>query len=144
MKKPFKPIQERIRPLFVLPLLFILSCTTASFSTVESTLQPTGRMEEGVRTFYITAVNFEFIPSQMIVRKGETVKIVVTSADDNHGLAIPAFDVDTAVKPDEHNELKFTPDRRGRFQVECSEFCGLGHSWMEGELIVLPQRQERE
>src|SRR6476661_5688368 len=43
------------------------------------------------RTIAITARRFEFVPSRIEVTQGEPVRLVVTSADGVHGVAIRKF-----------------------------------------------------
>lgn len=72
--------------------------------------------------------------------EGDVVRLVVTSADVTHGLAIPdyhiAIDVPTGGAP---VTTEFTATRAGRFDITCSEFCGMGHARMHATLIVRPK-----
>ena len=47
------------------------------------------------RAIVITAKRFEFVPSTITLKKGETVKLVVTSEDVTHGLFIRPLKIDT-------------------------------------------------
>ncbi len=70
------------------------------------------------------------------MRKGERVRLVVTSEDVDHGFALKEFDIDQELKAKQTKAIEFTPNREGRFQFSCSVFCGDGHNDMAGELIV--------
>ncbi|HXG64304.1 MAG TPA: DUF5777 family beta-barrel protein [Blastocatellia bacterium] len=102
------------------------------FTITPSSLCAAGQAKE----IKITARKFTFEPKTVTVRKGEPVKLVVTSEDVDHGLAISDFDIDVAVKAKETKAIEFTPDRAGKFRIYCSVFCGDGHPDMEGELVV--------
>ena len=88
------------------------------------------------REIKITARRFEFSPKTITVRKGERVRLVVTSEDVDHGFALKEFDIDQEIKAKQTKVIEFTPNREGRFQFSCSVFCGDGHNDMAGELIV--------
>ena len=40
--------------------------------------------------------------------------------------------------PGRYTQIWFQPDRLGRFDVLCAEYCGAGHSRMWAEVVVLP------
>ena len=95
-----------------------------------------------VRRIEITASRFEFVPPQIEARRGETVELVVRSADTEHGLAIKAFGVKMTVpKGGAAVTARFVADRAGRFPFVCSEWCGSGHRRMRGELVVTEATQ---
>src|ERR1044071_8290288 len=89
------------------------------------------------REIKILARKFEFQPSTITVRKGEAVKLAVTSEDVDHGIAIEAFGIDQQVKAKQTRVIEFTPDREGKFEFSCSVFCGDRHPEMIGQLIVI-------
>ncbi|MFY9553287.1 MAG: DUF5777 family beta-barrel protein [Blastocatellia bacterium] len=90
------------------------------------------------REIKITARKFEFIPKTITVRKGDRIKLVVTSEDVDHGIAIKEFDIDQQIKAKQTKVIELTPNTEGRFEFSCSVFCGDGHPDMVGELIVTP------
>lgn len=84
----------------------------------------------------VAARKYTFAPSTITVRKGEPVRLVVTSEDVDHGLAINDLGIDRAVKANQTTVIEFTPDKEGLFRISCSVYCGEGHPEMEGTLIV--------
>lgn len=103
-----------------------------------ATGSPTGLAADGaVRTFEITASRFKFEPSLIAVERGETVNLVLRSADTDHGLAISAYRVKVAIpKGGAAVGVSFVARQAGRFTIECSEYCGSGHKRMKAELVV--------
>jgi cytochrome c oxidase subunit 2 len=89
-----------------------------------------------IRTIEITARKWDFSPGTISVKKGETVKLMITSEDVTHGFSLPEFGIDETLKPGEIVEVEFTPDKTGSFTFRCSVFCGTGHGGMKGTLIV--------
>lgn len=95
--------------------------------------QPTPRKVE------ITAKRFEYEPSEITVKKGEPVLLVVTSQDVSHGLRLRELNVDLKIdKPGGTAEVQFTPDLVGDFVGHCSVFCGASHGSMALTLHVVP------
>jgi cytochrome c oxidase subunit 2 len=43
--------------------------------------------------------------------------------------------------PGRYTQTWFTADRPGRYEIFCTEYCGLGHSSMLGELVVMPETE---
>ena len=88
------------------------------------------------REIKVAAKRFTFEPKTITVRKGEQVKLIVTSEDVAHGIAIEEFGVDQRVDARQTKVVEFTANRVGRFRISCSVFCGDGHPDMAGELVV--------
>ena len=91
---------------------------------------------EESRAIVITAKRFEFVPSTITLKKGETVKLVVTSEDVTHGLFIRPLKIDTDLVPGKTEELTVTPQSAGTFTAICHHFCGAGHGNMKLTVVV--------
>jgi cytochrome c oxidase subunit 2 len=91
---------------------------------------------EEPRAIVITAKRFEFVPSTITLKKGETVKLVVTSEDVTHGLFIRSLKIDTDLTPGETQQLSVTPQTAGTFTAICHHFCGSGHGGMKLTVVV--------
>lgn len=92
--------------------------------------------EEEEHAFTIIARKWEFDPSEIRVKQGEHVELYVTSEDVEHGISIPAFDVNERLPPGKTVDISFVADKRGTFPMACSVYCGAGHSSMKGQIIV--------
>jgi cytochrome c oxidase subunit 2 len=91
---------------------------------------------EEPRAIVITAKRFEFVPSTITLKKGETVKLVVTSEDVTHGLFIRPLKIDTDLTPGETQQITVTPQSAGTFTAICHHFCGAGHGNMKLTVVV--------
>lgn len=91
---------------------------------------------EEPRAIVITAKRFEFVPSTITLKKGETVKLVVTSEDVTHGLFIRPLKIDTDLTPGESQQITVTPQSAGTFTAICHHFCGAGHGNMKLTVVV--------
>lgn len=92
--------------------------------------------ETGAREIKVTAKNFAFDPAEITVKKGEKIKLTLTNADGNHGIGIPAFNVNLKPGPGGTGSTVFIADQAGSFPFFCDVFCGEGHRSMRGTLIV--------
>ncbi len=93
---------------------------------------------DAVRSISINAERFNFSPSKITIKLGETVELVLTSEDTGHGFKIPDAGIDVAIPQRGKGEIRvrFAATRTGRFTYECSRPCGAGHNLMRGVLIV--------
>lgn len=87
----------------------------------------------------VVAKRFSYQPSEITVKKGEPVLLVVTSQDVGHGLRIRELNVDLKTpKSGGTTQVQFTPNLTGDFVGHCSVFCGAGHGSMTLTLHVVP------
>lgn len=91
---------------------------------------------EAAKEFSITARQWEFSPSSITVQQGDRVMFHITSVDVTHGFAIPDFNVNVSLVPNEMKTIEFIADKQGTFGFFCSIFCGSGHANMVGQLMV--------
>ncbi len=67
-----------------------------------------------------------------------TVQLVMTSNDVIHSFFVPEFRQKMDVLPGEETKLVITPNKTGRYTIQCAELCGLGHAAMLQVVEVLP------
>jgi cytochrome c oxidase subunit 2 len=93
---------------------------------------------QAVKEFTVTAKNWEFAPSSITVKKGDRVRLKITSVDVAHGLALTDFNVSVHVEPGQTQTVEFVADKVGTFTFFCNVFCGEGHRGMKGIFVVQP------
>jgi cytochrome c oxidase subunit II len=89
------------------------------------------------RRIEITAKRFDFSPSEITLKKGEPVVLVLTSADVSHGLRFRDLDLNLKAGKGQTAQIGFTPTKTGDFVGQCSVFCGTGHGRMKLTLHVV-------
>ena len=89
-----------------------------------------------VKEFKITSKQFAFEPSTIEVNRGDRVRLIVTSIDVPHGIAIPEYGINERLDPGKQVTIEFIAEKEGTFTTFCSVFCGSGHSNMKGKIIV--------
>jgi cytochrome c oxidase subunit 2 len=112
---------------FLRALTLTLICTFCAGSAVAS---------DAVRTIEIHAHRYSFTPSEISVKKGETVKLKVYSDDVPHSLLIKDLGINLPVTKGKPGETAFTPQKTGDFNGECGRFCGSGHGTMKFTMHV--------
>jgi nitrosocyanin len=95
-------------------------------------------------TMSFTVVNIEYegtkvwTPGTLVVKKGTLVKVRlinnVPTDPNQHGFAIPAFNVAAVVTRGTPETVEFTADKEGVFPITCQ----LHPAHVGGELVVLP------
>jgi cytochrome c oxidase subunit 2 len=68
---------------------------------------------------------------------GKPVKLIMTSEDVIHNVAIPAFRVKQDVIPGRYTYLWFQATKPGTYHLNCALFCGTEHSKMTGWVTVM-------
>ncbi len=84
----------------------------------------------------VVAKNWEFEPSVITVKEGQTLDMQIISIDVEHGFSLPDFGINKTLKPGQVEVFSFVADKKGTFSFTCSVFCGEGHRQMTGTLIV--------
>lgn len=77
----------------------------------------------------------------LFVPLNKPVKLELNSLDVVHSLYIPAFRVKEDVVPGSKKMQWFIPQTEGLFDLFCTEYCGLNHSYMINIVKVMPQQQ---
>ena len=83
--------------------------------------------QEQPRRIEVVAKRFDFTPSEITLKKGEPVILVLTSKDVQHGLKLDAFNQVVIAKKGQSSQVQFTPSEAGTFVAQCASFCGAGH-----------------
>ena len=116
--------------ILILGLLILSGCSSPA--NIESTTELTGEVKE----FTMMAQQWEFVPDIIEVNKGDTVRLIITSMDVEHGFSISEFGVSVDLPVNEDVVVEFVASEAGNFEFGCSVYCGSGHLGMDGELIV--------
>jgi len=75
--------------------------------------------------------------NELHVPVDKTIRLVMASEDVIHSFYVPAFRVKRDVVPGTLETIWFKPDKTGVFKFECTQFCGLQHANMVGEVTVM-------
>ncbi|MEZ4221233.1 MAG: cytochrome c oxidase subunit II [Polyangiaceae bacterium] len=67
------------------------------------------------------------------------VRLVISSVDVLHSVWIPNFRVKMDAVPGRYTDLWFNATEVGEFPLECTEYCGKGHSEMLTKVVVESQ-----
>jgi cytochrome c oxidase subunit 2 len=67
----------------------------------------------------------------------KTIRLVMASEDVIHSFFVPAFRIKHDVVPGTLETVWFKANKTGIFKLECTQFCGLQHATMQGEIVVM-------
>ena len=76
----------------------------------------------------------------LVVPVDTTIKVIVTSNTNTHAFAVPQFGVKIDAVPGRINETWFKVREEGTFNGQCSEICGVNHSFMPIEVKVVSKQ----
>lgn len=114
-------------------------CLMFSFSVAGSLhARPAEEGRRADRQVAIVAERFNYVPSRVKVRRGQTIEFVLSSEDTYHGFYIRDLGVDVRIPPLGKGEARVLVrfEKSGRYVFECSRPCGAGHNAMRGLIIV--------
>jgi heme/copper-type cytochrome/quinol oxidase subunit 2 len=100
------------------------------------------RAEDATMSFTVVNLEYEgskmWLPGTIVVQKGTLVKLKlvnnVPSDPNQHGFAIPAYNIAEVVNRGEPKNVEFKADKAGVFPFNCQ----LHPAHIGGELVVLP------
>ncbi len=101
-----------------------------SFSATGNVVLDTTTQTGEVKEFNVKAFRFGYTPDEIIVNKGDRVKIIIDNTDTLHGMRIPKLEING------NDVIEFVADQAGEFVWYCNNMCGTGHREMSGKLIV--------
>ncbi len=102
-------------------------------------------------TIDVNVAMFAFQPSEIRVKQGQVVKLVLHALDDGqlpeitgttefsgHGFYVGGpYDIwITGLRKDTTKEVVFEAAFAGEYEIECAVLCGVGHYYMKAMLIV--------
>ena len=87
-------------------------------------------------TVSIRASRRGFSPSSLTLRRGETTRLVLSSADGEHCFAIDELRIEKRIVPGRETRFDLTPDRSGTFAFHCCLESGEAAATERGQLTV--------
>lgn len=118
-------------------LIVIAALAPAALNIAATAPGNEGAMASGnERVIKITARRFSYSPDQIVLKKGEAVRLEFTSLDFVHGFKVPDLGIRADLPPGVTTSVRLQPDKTGSYAFLCDNFCGAGHEEMHGKIIV--------
>jgi cytochrome c oxidase subunit II len=134
----------------VIPLLFVVLLSVISVRIwYEIMLEPeNGLVVEAIgHQFYFSfrypQINGE-VTDEMHLPLNVPVTLNLTSADVIHGFWVPAMRLKNDTVPGLVTTIRFTPRLAGRYPIICTQFCGVDHSEMDKQVLVIENKASFE
>nr|FAA04229.1 TPA: cytochrome c oxidase subunit II [Triannulata magna] len=77
------------------------------------------------------------VDNRLIIPYGMTTQLLVTASDVIHSWAMPSLGLKVDAVPGRLNQALFTPTIMGLLYGQCSELCGVNHSFMPITLEII-------
>jgi cytochrome c oxidase subunit 2 len=88
------------------------------------------------QTIKVVMKKYNFEPSEIHVKSGQTIELEVTTADVQHGLDIPDLGIKESVQPGKTATVRFKAPAKGEYKIVCGVICGPHHDDMQAKLVV--------
>jgi cytochrome c oxidase subunit 2 len=88
-------------------------------------------------TINIVAQRFHYTPDEITLKRGKPVVLAIRSLDFVHGFKVPELGLRVDLPPGRVTEVRLTPQKTGKFDFLCDNFCGSGHEEMSGRIVVV-------
>lgn len=75
------------------------------------------------------------------VPEDTAIQLIVTSRDVFHNFGIPSQRVKTDAIPGQYTDTWFIANETGTYMAQCYELCGVGHSYMTAEVVVMEESE---
>jgi cytochrome c oxidase subunit II len=82
------------------------------------------------------------VPDELHLAVGVPVTIEVTSIDVIHSFWVPAFRLKQDMIPGMVVPMTLTPTAIGKYEIVCTEFCGVGHSGMRDRYVYVQSKPD--
>lgn len=79
--------------------------------------------------------------NELHIPVGRKIKLIMTTEDVIHDFFVPAFRMKTDVVPGKYTTQWFEATKPGTYRFFCAEYCGMNHSGMIGQVIVMEPRE---
>ena len=77
--------------------------------------------------------------ASLVLPVGQPVELTLVSQDVIHGFYVRELRVQQDMVPGMQIPVRFTPTRIGKYEIACTQLCGLGHYRMRAYLEVVSQ-----
>jgi cytochrome c oxidase subunit II len=77
----------------------------------------------------------------LVVPVNKAIRLNLYSPDVIHSLYIPAFRIKQDIVPGKENAMWFIAGREGEYEILCTAYCGLRHSYMESKVKVVKEEE---
>src|SRR5580704_16619277 len=82
----------------------------------------------------------DIITAEMAIPVNREIRLLMHSKDLSHSFYVPAMRIHQDFVPGLDLQIHFTATKVGRYEIVCSQLCGLGHYNMKAYLEVLSQQ----
>jgi cytochrome c oxidase subunit II len=126
----------------LLPLIIVIALSMLGSVTLAETLRMDPRALEIRVVGQQWSWRFEYpeqgiISEELVLPVNKQILLRLTSIDVIHSFWVPEFRVKQDALPGTERELRITPNKLGKFTLNCAEMCGTQHAYMSSAVAVV-------
>lgn len=101
-------------------------------------IAPVGCRRDAAPTQHIQVVmkKYSIDPPVIRIPRGETVELLISTADVQHGFDIPKLSIKQPIQPGQTVSVVLHAPPKGEYEIVCGVICGPHHDDMGGKLVV--------
>lgn len=93
------------------------------------------------KTFTFIMKNLVLNPNNIEIAEGTFARFILTSIDKPYGLRIEGYELEVDIEPGKESYLDFKADKKGIFEMKCSQYCYGNEGKLLGKISVVPARK---
>src|SRR5258708_32333616 len=119
--------ESHMKKLIALPVLLLMVA-----------IAPVGCRRDSAPTSHIKVVmkKYSIDPPVIRIRSGETVELLISTADVQHGFDVPKLGIKQPIQPGQTVSVVLHAPDQGDYEIVCGIICGPHHDDMGGKLVV--------
>lgn len=131
---------------FFLSSIIVLSLITWTYGTLLFVEQPDPELSGDEMVVKVTGFQFGWkfeypnghtTSGELRIPEGQRIRLLGTSEDVFHAFGIPGLRVKMDTIPGQETSTWVLAEEPGSYQAQCYELCGVGHSFMTADIIVM-------
>jgi cytochrome c oxidase subunit II len=133
----------------VLPLIIVIGLfAIGAKGYIGSSVPPDEALEIRVTgekwLWTFTYPNGNVTVNEFAIPKGRPIKLIMSAKDVLHSFYVPEFRVKQDVVPGQYTTMWFEAVKVAESTIQCTEYCGTGHSEMLGKVMVMEEKDYQD
>lgn len=115
-------------------LTLVSGCGTNSSQSSNTT---TASAPKDAQVVHVVAEDYDWTLDKTTFKVNKPIEFVLSCREGDHGFGIEGTNVNVPIASGQHKTEVWTPKHTGTYTIDCTKFCGPGHSDMKTTFKVV-------